>query len=195
MMILFYNIAHQSNQVELVLIYFQLTRRNTALTATLTAVSAAYEQYRDAVREQLGVDEEKSLFYGARKEAVEHADGKKEVVTVATGGRSAYAVCYDEFNVNWDRHPEYNRMFLDANQTYFNHRLEAHGHVMLNDVYDRLGFDRTPAGAVVGWIWNGDGDNYVDFGMFEAHAEDFRAGQEKSVWLDFNVDGVMYDKL
>lgn len=173
--------------------HIQLTRRNTALTATLTSVSAAYEKYRAAVREKLGVEEERDVFQGARTEAVTHADGTKEVVKVSEGAMSPYAVCFDEFNVNWERNAEYNKMFLEAQQTYLNHKLQARGHVFLNEVYEGLGFDHTTAGAVVGWVWGGDGDDYIDFGLYEAHNEDFITGQEQSIWLDFNVDGVVYD--
>ena len=175
--------------------HVQLTKRNTALTATLTSVSAAYDRYRDAVREKIGEDEEREVYFGARREAIVHTDGTKEVVTVSSGPYSEYAVCFDEFNVNWSRDPYYNQTFLKAQLNYWNQRLETRGHVFLNEVYENLGFDHTQAGQVVGWLWDGDGDNFIDFGMFEAHAEDFILGHEKSVWLDFNVDGVIYDKI
>jgi hypothetical protein len=65
--------------------------------------------------------------------------------------------------------------------------------VFLNDVYDLLGMDRTPAGAVVGWV-KGHGDGYITFMLDDNKREvyDFFEGNEKSVWLDFNVDGVVY---
>lgn len=175
--------------------HVQLVRRNTALTAALTSISAAYEKYRDRVREELGEEKELDIYYDARREAVEHTDGAKEVVKIANGAHSEYARVFDEFNANWKRDAEYNRIFLTAQQNYLNQRLEARGHVFLNEVYDCLGMDHSTPGAVVGWVWDGDGDNYIDFGIYEAHNEDFVAGREQSIWLDFNVDGVIYDKI
>jgi hypothetical protein len=64
-----------------------------------------------------------------------------------------------------------------------------------------LGIPHSTAGAVVGWIYdpkNPDhkGDNHVDFGIYNIHIpanRDFVNGWERSIWLDFNVDGVIYD--
>ena len=58
-----------------------------------------------------------------------------------------------------------------------------------------LGIPRSQAGAVVGWVL-GEGDDYIDFGMFDGNnmaTRDFVNGYERSILLDFNVDGVIYD--
>jgi len=67
--------------------------------------------------------------------------------------------------------------------------------VFLNEVYDMLGIERSSAGQVVGWLREGEGDGHIDFGMFEAVNRDFVNGWERSILLDFNVDGVIYDKI
>ena len=89
-------------------------------------------------------------------------------------------------------------MFLHAQQEYFNNMLRARGHVFLNEVYDALGIQRTSAGSMVGWVMrkDGKGDNFIDFGIFDGdkpRARDFVNGYERSILLDFNVDGVIYD--
>ena len=66
---------------------------------------------------------------------------------------------------------------------------------MLNDAYDKLGLDRTVPGAVVGWVWDGEGDNMIDFGLYNPVNERFLSGHEQAVWLDFNVDGVVYEQI
>jgi hypothetical protein len=63
-----------------------------------------------------------------------------------------------------------------------------------------LGIDRSKAGSVVGWVITkeGTGDNFIDFGVFDGdnpRARDFVNGREGSILLDFNVDGVIYDKI
>jgi hypothetical protein len=68
--------------------------------------------------------------------------------------------------------------------------LHARGHIFLNEIYDLLGIPRSEAGQVVGWF-AGKGDDFVDFGIFEAGQRDFVNGVEKTILLDFNVDGVI----
>lgn len=173
--------------------HVQMTRRNSALTVTLAAVSQAYEEYRGRVRAELGEERELELHRAIHDEKRE---GVKGVVKVTDpNGWSPYARVFDESNINFQKNAEYNRIFLQCQQEYVNHLLRVRGHVFLNDVYDQLGFERTSPGAVVGWVLDGDGDNYIDFGLFEASSERFMNQHERSVILDFNVDGIVYDKI
>ena len=89
-------------------------------------------------------------------------------------------------------------MFVTQIQNWANDRLQSKGYLYLNEVYEMLGFQRTKAGQVVGWLYNGDGDNYVDFGIFnikDKQKRRFVNGYEKSIWLDFNVDGNILNKM
>ena len=68
----------------------------------------------------------------------------------------------------------------------------------MNEVYDLLGIQRTKAGQCIGWLYeenNPCGDNYIDFDIFAAHNKDFVNGLTNSPLLDFNVDGVILDKV
>jgi hypothetical protein len=106
-----------------------------------------------------------------------------------------YRVLFDEHNRRFKKSAELNRNFIQIQQNYANHLLSARGHVFLNEVLDNLGFEPTPAGQVVGWILGGEGDDHIDFGLFEEESEEFMFGNEPRIWLDFNVDGVIYDKI
>lgn len=173
--------------------HVQLTRRNTALTVTLAAVSKAYEEYRMRVQEEIGLEKELDIYRDVRDLEVE-IDGKKATVQVANQGTySPYARLFAEHNVNWENSAEHNYMFVRAQQAYANDRLRSRGHLFLNEVYDWLGMEHSQAGAVVGWVYNGDGDNFVDFGI--KNDPEFIEGRGTNVWLDFNVDGVIYDKI
>ena len=117
---------------------------------------------------------------------------------------SQYARFFDESCPNWDKNPEHNLTFLLTQQNYANDKLRVQGYLFLNDVYNLLGLPRTEAGQLIGWIYdpkNPDhiGDNYVDFGIYNTQAplstRLFVNGYEKSVLLDFNVDGIILDKI
>lgn len=170
--------------------HVQLSRRNQALTITLAAVSKAFDEYRIRVQEEIGKEREYELHKAITSEKVE---GKKELVKTANqDGWSPYCKFFDSTNPNWSPNSEYNRIFIECQQNYANHMLQARGHVFLNDVYDQLGFDRTTPGAVVGWVRNGNGDGFIDFGIDEAFG---CLNDDLSYILDFNVDGVVYDQI
>lgn len=184
--------------------HFTLTKRNASLTAAYAGMDQAFTKYRDRVVENLGADADRDFRYGTQdvEEKVKGDDGKMKTVThkrVSGEGASMYAKFFSEGNPNWQRDPEYNRIFLKAQQSYANDMLIARGHVLLNDVYDALGIPRTSAGAVVGWVLSKGGDNFVDFGVFDhvtnSHVIDFVNGDADGVLLDFNVDGIVYDKI
>ncbi len=176
--------------------HIQLSRRNAALTIAYTGLHRTYNDYRNRVRNSIGEVKERDQYFGTTTEEIEDDKGKKrEVKTVDVNKVSAYARFFDEGSANWHKDPELNRLFVQCQQNYANHLLQARGHVFLNEVYDMLGIDRSSAGQVVGWVINDKGDNFVDFGMFEAHNSRFVNGYERSILLDFNVDGVVYDKI
>ncbi len=180
--------------------HVQLTRRNAALSMTLAAAMKAYEQYRVRVAEELGTEKELELYRAIHDDVIEMDGHKKEIVKVTDpNGWSPYARIFDESNRNWKKNSEYNRLFIQCQQNQFNHQLQVRGHVFLNEVYDALGFERSRAGAVVGWTleddWASNGDGYIDFGLFEARSTRFMNQLERSIVLDFNVDGVIQDKI
>lgn len=109
---------------------------------------------------------------------------------------SLYAKFFNEECKGWTNDPEANFMFLRHTESYATDMLRNRGHLFLNEVYDLLGIPRTKAGQVVGWVYAEDnpmGDNYVDFGLY--NNESFINGLEKSLLLDFNVDGMILDKV
>jgi hypothetical protein len=181
-----------------------LNKRNASLSAAYAATDKAFTQYRDRVKEQLGSDADRDFRYGSEvvEEKVDGEDGKKKTVKhtrVAPGEPSQYARFFDELCGNWVKNPEYNAIFLRAQQNYMNDLLQARGHVFLNEVYDCLGIERSGAGAIVGWVIGAGGDDFIDFGIFDddtnPRVRDFVNGRETSILLDFNVDGVIYDKI
>ena len=99
-------------------------------------------------------------------------------------------------NPYFKRDNEANKDFLLRSQSWANDKLRAQGHCFLNEVYDILGFERTAAGAVTGWVIGNGGDDFIDFGIEDGILEANRAfnrGEEPAIWLDFNVDGVILD--
>lgn len=176
-------------------------KRNAAIGAAYQGLQKSFSAYRERVAEEFGPEKERDIRQGSHDEIVTtEKDGEKVEETVRKAAEladiSPYAKIFDEYNTHWQRNADYNRIFLQTTQRYANDKLNAMGHIFLNEVYDMLGFPRTSAGAMVGWVKNGDGDNFVDFGLVDLDNEekrDFINGWERSILLDFNVDGVIYD--
>lgn len=179
--------------------------RNVALAAAFKAVDMGFKSYRRRVVEELGEEVDHNYRYGIRKQEVieieEDAKGKKKeiknvVEAVDPSHYSIYARFFDEGCTEWSKTPEYNLMFLNAQQRYANDLLHARGHIFLNEVYDNLGIPRSQAGAVVGWVLGEGYGNFVDFGIYDVDSNagrNFVNGNERTILLDFNVDGVIYD--
>lgn len=196
--------------------YKILNKRNVALAAAYTVVDKGFKNYRKNVVERFGEEVDRELRHNIKAKQIEEKyidkDGnektrKKKVYEIAEDkkpgeGISEYAKFFDEWNTDeHSKDPEYNLMFLRKQQDYANEVLKHQGYLFLNEVYDMLGIPRTQAGQVVGWIYdenNPTGDNYVDFGIYDLHDQqkrDFVNGLERNILLDFNVDGVIYDKI
>jgi len=171
-----------------------LQRRNTSLTAAYALVSKAFDEYRSRVREEVGENRELELYHDGKITVVKRDGIEIKELNRGSCAESMYSRVFDDSNRNWVPNAESNRLFLEANQAHFNTMLRVHKFVFLNDVYDNLGFPKTSAGQMVGWIYGSEtGDNYIDFGIYEMSNTDFIINGDRSVYLDFNVDGVIYD--
>ena len=181
-----------------------LRKRNIALAAAYTAVDKGFKEYRGRVLERFGEEVDRELRYNIKAKEIEKtvtdANGKetvvKETVDVADPNLTIdYARFFDDGCTGWTKDPEFNLMFLKDQQRYANDLFKSKGHLFLNEVYDMLGIPRTQAGQVVGWIYdekNPIGDNFIDFGIYDIADERKRSfvnGYERTILLDFNVDG------
>ena len=185
-----------------------LSKRNIALAAAYTTVDKAFKDYPGCVIERFGEELDKELKYNLKSKEIEEVvtdeNGeetavKKTVKAMNPNDISEYARFFDESCSSWNKSQFHNQMFLKQQQNYANDLLKAQGYLFLNDVYKMLGMDVAPYGQVVGWIYdekNPVGDNFVDFGLYDLNDEAKRLfinGRERTILLDFNVDGNILD--
>lgn len=181
-----------------------LRKRNIAIGTAYTALDRSFRTYRDRVIEKFGEDLDKELKYGTTTKVIEettvdeNGNEKTETKTVKIAdpnNYSIYARFYDDGCAGWTKNPEYNLIFLKQQQNWANEKLKANGRLFLNEVYEMLGIPKTVIGQRVGWVYdenNPVGDNFVDFGIYDLYnekARDFVNGYERTILLDFNVDG------
>ena len=184
-----------------------LRKRNIALAAAYTTVDKTFKRYRNNVIDRFGEKIDKELRYGIKAREIEEIvvddDGNEKTIkkTVEAADPvsmySDYAKIYDAGCNGWTKDAEFNLMFLRHTQAQANDILKRRGYLFLNEVYDMLGFQRTKAGQVMGWIYDEEnpiGDNFVDFGIYNTDIEkarDFVNGIERVIILDFNVTNIL----
>lgn len=183
-----------------------LKKRYLGAVAAFNIISNAFNKYRDRVRTTYGKEVDDMMMYGYTPEKREFVEvdenGKTKkhkedvLVTDSSLNINPYAKFFDESCGDWSPDPELSRLFLESQERILTNKLHECGHLFLNEVYDALDIPRTGIGAVVGWI-DGMGDNCIDFGLHrdDSNVRRFINGVENVVLLDFNVDGVIYDKL
>lgn len=184
--------------------YGIIKKRNVALIGAYKSLEGIFSDYRGRVIDELGENADFKFLHGYAEDDIEEESPGVKTINgyIPPTNISGYSRIFDEYNPNWSKNPQDNRFFLAQQQAYFNNLLHVQGHVFLNEVYDALGFDRSGAGAIVGWVLDGpDSDNFIDFGIYNILPQndtsesrsDFINGRAPSVLLDFNVDGVIYD--
>lgn len=194
-----------------------MRKRNVALAAAYATVDNGFKGYRNRVIERFGEELDRELKYGIKAKEVEEItidENGNEVITKKTAEVaeidvfSQYTRVFDESCVGWVKDPEQNMFFLRQVEKQANSVLKRKGMLFLNDVYEMLGFQKTQTGQIVGWVFDENnpdhiGDNHVSFGLYdfcgiEKYDERKRAfinGLERSIVLDFNVDGDIYSLL
>ena len=193
---------------------FKIVNKRLMIAETaFVGVSKAFEQYRDNVIEDQGL--EKDEYYanngalkkkqeliakGKYKEKV--SEKKDDIVIIKEDCIFHYA--YNKDTVKWNSYsefPYYNMRFLSQAQTMFDSQLRENGFVLLDDIYTYLGLDSSTIfaekaqGRTYGWTLDGyaeDGmpnDQHVLFGIYEYNDTQhrlFRAGQINDITLHFN---------
>lgn len=187
-----------------------IKKRYVGLSAAYATLDKGFKEYRRRVVDRFGEEVDYELRHNVKAQEIEEKvvdeEGNETTVTKTVNtadpnGISDYARFFDDGCLGWEKDAEHNLYVVKAQQARANDILKSRGHLFLNEVYEMFGIPHTKAGQVVGWIYdenNPNVDNFVDFGIFDANNEakrDFVNGYERSILLDFNVDGNIWDLL
>lgn len=185
-----------------------MRKRNASMAAAYATLNSMYKRYRQNVIESYGEEVDKDMRFGVKHEKVTEIDedGNKVKIDARIVDLDNTALAISDYSrffqmgcKGFDASSgRYNLLYLKGIQAMFNNKLIADGYVMLNDVYRELGFDTIPEGWSIGWVYDEEnpiGDNYIDFGLYEARNKNQRAVNdwEPVILMDFNVDGNLYE--
>ena len=193
-------------------------KRIALLTTAYNSLFTSFAEYRARVVEREGSDKDMLYLHGEREETVieqrETKSGKvteKEKKVKVFGSGDSYDLYHKCFSIStsseWRNDPDYNLQFVKSCERVANQKLKAEGHLFLDEVYKMLGFDLEgfSNAKIVGWI-DGDGDTYVDFRIFcpdspwDVQAINRAALKgdrhyDSEIFLDFNCDGIIIDRI
>ena len=148
----------------------------------------------------------------------QYKNGKDKVKKVIRSvgdieGLSGYAMLFDaEHSREYTGSYTYDLQFILDQEQYANWELETKGRTFICDAHKKLGkVERVdgilkdsyfPEGQLVGWLRNGDGDGFVDFQLYSLDENGRILWDAKDIpekyygfAIDFNVDGVIFDKI
>ena len=189
-----------------------LRGRYLAVGTALQATEKAFSQYRSRVIADQGEKKDAEYRYGVA-ETIELVDAKdeegQEVVRtqkqIYDAQADLYLQIFDERNPYWDHDLTQNVIFLRETLKSLRNHLIAYGHVTLGEAFRALGYDRMltseqkNAAMITGWVWDGKSEPHISFGpQFDRILEDPRdyiCGRIPNIILEFNVDGVIFDKV
>lgn len=198
--------------VGLILIgYGVLNSRFGGATAALGLTQSMFSKYRSRVVEDQGVEKDRQYLYGSviKKKAIEVEETdpetgkvkKKKVdaefididVDLQTGAIRVFSDVNPDGsrNYEWSDNIDICLATLRAKQNYWAERLEARGHIFLNEVAIDVGLNPTQAGQVLGWTWK-PGRDPIDFGLgdySDPQVRRFINGRSDCLILHFNIDG------
>ena len=185
--------------------YNIINKRNAALMAAYTAIDTSFKKYRQRVIADLGEEADWKYRTGAEEKKVDVVETdengkekktKAKVDTVDPAEPVDYMVNFlrDTVYIPVDvkRNHQMNKWRIQQCETNANTRLQTYKHLTLNDVYDMLGVPRRDCGQIVGWTLDGTGDNAVEFIIKEIWDEEY---EQYNFLIDFNVDGIIFDKI
>lgn len=178
-----------------------LRKRCVALAAAYTSLDSAFKAYRERVVKKYGVDEDHKLYFGTEEIEVTEIDekGKEKKSKIEISERNPYVKYFTQANKYWEKDDDYIQYLFDMKKKYLNKLFKAKGFLTLNEALRELGLEETSDGMVHGWIWdktNPIGDNYIQFYDHKTRvlSEDGE-NYEDTYELEFNCDGLIYDKI
>lgn len=194
---------------------FKIIKKHYATMAAYAAgVAESFKKYRENIISTHGKEADLNALFDKKVTSevkeTEDENGNLSVENVEKTeikkrhkGDEDYCVVFDDRSPLYRDNLDYNIGFLKGVEKFATQKLRTQGHLFLNEVYDALGLPRTATGAVCGWIYSYDddaeGDNFVSFrtnGDEKRWLKSSFYGQyDSTVNLEFNCQGVIYDKI
>lgn len=184
-----------------------LRKRNAVAIATLSSVMEGFNRYRSNVIQELGETADKHFRFGkGLPETVETVNAETGEVTQEKTSTTGFSEFPEDdprfFMFSKETAPDYYKgnllMDLSNLRNFQNHsddELHINGNITVNRIRQICGVKPIDEGLDNGYVLDGNGDGYVDFGIFDRVTgepkawvyECVREGQ--GIPIELNIDG------
>lgn len=139
--------------------FLTFKRRDIGYGVALATTAAAFNGYRQNVRERFGEEVDKELLYNLNppKEVIDEATG--EVTYELPDGLTnaepeTFTRFFDAGSKWWDKNPEIALLTIKLIERNLNDDLRKKGALVANDACDAYDVSKSKKGAFMGWIYN-----------------------------------------
>lgn len=184
-----------------------LRKRNAVAIATLSSVMEGFNRYRSNVIKELGETADKHFRFGkGTPDVIETVDAESGEVTQEKISADGFASFPDDdprfFMFSKETSPDFYKgnLLMDLAQlrTWQNMGtdiLRMDGNVVVNQIRKLCGVKPIDEGIDNGWVVDGNGDGYVDFGIFDRVTGEPKAWvyecvkEGQGIPVELNIDG------
>lgn len=184
-----------------------LRKRNAVAIATLSSVLEGFKKYRSNVIAELGETADKHFRFGkGQPSVIETVDAESGEVTQEITSTSGFAEFPEDdprfFMFSRETAPDFYKgnLLMDlaqlkSFQNMANDKLKINGHVVVNEIRELCGVKAIDEGIDNGYVVDGNGDGYVDFGIFDRVTGEPKAWvyecikEGQGIPVELNIDG------
>lgn len=174
-----------------------LVQRHATLAVAFTSLKKTFDAYRARVIATQGHEYDQMFMHGSTHIPNPGGAGMVQSRDWKDSGDDPYnRVFAQNTSSEWQNDLGSNKIFLGGMQRMSQNTLNHQGYLYLSEVYDSLGFAQSDVSRVVGWkiriLPDGSRDiPVVDFGLDKPIPDDWKYGQNREVYLDFNCQGLI----
>lgn len=174
-----------------------------AMTALYNTTLAAFNEYREHVRNDQGAEKDALYLNRAEEVTVEETvatkKGHEKIVSKTelhpVGVEDVYHRIFDARCTEWENPnhmPGYNSSFVRLTRERAQQLFDARGYLLYTEVCELFGMDYKKFGGdvlLLGWHKNAPmNDGFIDFGI-DMYKCDWIETSDGDVWMEFNCDG------
>lgn len=182
----------------IILSYNIQNNRIAGLAAALGTATAEHRYYKEKMKEELGEKKYNDIMKPTKvvERETEDKNGKvkKSKAEVRQNVPSLHGLWFDQSTEYASDDHDYNMAFINSVANELDVRMFRRGFLLLNEVYEGLGFERTRAGALIGWTTSGESRFDIETSVTQCEVE-ANGAKEPQIYVHWTEPEYIFDKV